>query len=177
MSMKMLKAIPIVVCFGLLVVGSLSMRANENVQGQEDSKVARSGIEADLLDTKTAPGDDFFGHVNGIWLDKTEIPADKSNYGSFGILQEQANVALREIVESMAGLPDSKPGSTEQKVGDFYRAFMDTQKLEELGADPIRPLLARVRGLKSKDELIDLLSEWQRQGISSVFACFVNWDF
>ena len=176
MSMKMLKAVPFAVCFGLLVVCSLSMRANENIQGQEDPKVVRSGIEADLLDKKTAPGDDFFGHVNGIWLDKTEIPADKSNYGSFGILQEQANVALREIVESMAELPDSKPGSTEQKVGDFYRAFMDTQKLEELGADPIRPLVARVRDLKSKDELIDLLGEWQRQGISSVFACFVNSD-
>ena len=136
----------------------------------------KSGIDHELLDSKIAPGDDFFDYVNRRWLDKTEIPPDKSDYGSFTILQEQAIAALKQIMEKMSQMPDREPGSDEQKVGDFYRAFMNTERLEELGARPIQPLLRQVRDLEDKDQLAALLGRLPRQGVGGVFACFVNAD-
>ncbi len=136
----------------------------------------KSGIDHELLDSKIAPGDDFFDYVNRRWLDKTEIPPDKSDYGSFTILQEQAIAALKQIMEKMSQMPDREPGSDEQKVGDFYLAFMNTERLEELGARPIQPLLRQVRDLEDKDQLAALLGRLPRQGVGGVFACFVNAD-
>ncbi len=136
----------------------------------------KSGIDHELLDPKIAPGDDFFDYVNRKWIEKTEIPPDKSDYGSFTILQEQAIAALKEIMETMSQLPDRKPGSDEQKVGDFYLAFMKTERLEELGTKPIEPLLQQVREIQSKQDLAALLGRLPRQGVGGVFACFVNAD-
>ncbi len=146
------------------------------VSAQNGNGGLKSGIEHQLLDRSIAPGDDLFDHVNGKWLEKTEIPADKSDYGSFTILQEQSIAALRDIMREMSQMPSRQPGSDEQKVGDFYLAFMNTQRLEELGAKPIESLLAEVRQLESKGELAALLGKLPRQGVGGVFACFVMAD-
>ena len=40
-----------------------------------------SGIDLDELDPAVRPQDDLFRHVNGKWIDRTEIPADKARWG------------------------------------------------------------------------------------------------
>ena len=81
-----------------------------------------SGIDIQYIDANVAPGDDFYAYVNGVWLDATPIPSDKSNYGSFTILADEAEASLREIIEAAAG-QDAAPGTDTQKVGDFYTSF------------------------------------------------------
>ncbi|WP_351061325.1 hypothetical protein, partial [Psychrobacter sp. TB20-MNA-CIBAN-0197] len=46
------------------------------------------GIELENMDKSVRAQDDFYYHVNGQWLAKTEIPGDKSNYGSFSQLYD-----------------------------------------------------------------------------------------
>ena len=75
-----------------------------------------SGIPIDELDPGIRPQDDLFRHVNGRWLARTEIPADRARYGSFQILAEEAEKAVREIVEEAAPAPD---GTEERKFGDL----------------------------------------------------------
>ncbi|MEY2549750.1 MAG: putative endopeptidase, partial [Verrucomicrobiota bacterium] len=38
------------------------------------------GFDTEGADLKTKPGDDFFRYANGAWLDRVQIPADKSAY-------------------------------------------------------------------------------------------------
>ena len=73
-----------------------------------------SGIPTDDLDPGIRPQDDLFRHVNGRWLARTEIPADRASYGSFRILADEAENAVREIVEEAASAPE---GSEERKFG------------------------------------------------------------
>src|SRR6185295_10959972 len=40
------------------------------------------------MDASVVPGNDFFAYANGTWLKNTEIPADRSTYGSGAILTE-----------------------------------------------------------------------------------------
>ena len=61
-----------------------------------------SGIDQTNMDTAVRPGEDFFSYVNGRWLAETEIPADKSSHGGFGILRDQAQEHVREIIEEAA---------------------------------------------------------------------------
>ena len=93
-----------------------------------------SGIPADELDPGIRPQDDLFRHVNGQWLARTEIPADRARYGSFVILAEAAEKAVREIVEQAASAPE---GSEERTFGDLYASFMDAGRIEQLGSQPI----------------------------------------
>ena len=38
------------------------------------------GINLDYMDNTVKPTEDFFKHVNGKWLETTEIPADRTVY-------------------------------------------------------------------------------------------------
>src|SRR6476661_10048095 len=63
-----------------------------------ESVTLPSGIPVDELDPGIRPQDDLFRHVNGKWIARTEIPADKARYGSFYILAEEAEKAVRDII-------------------------------------------------------------------------------
>jgi Peptidase family M13 len=87
-----------------------------------------SGIPIDELDPGIRPQDDLFRHVNGRWLARTEIPADRARYGTFQILAEESEKAVREIVEQAASAP---AGSEERNFGVLYAGFMDAERAEQ----------------------------------------------
>ncbi len=144
--------------------------------GAESGADRVSGIDTSGFAPDIAPGQDFYEHVNGKWLEQTEIPGDKSDYGIFTYLTDESQKALRAIVEHSASLPDKKPGSDDQKVGDFYQSYLDLEGLEKLGIEPLRAELDRVAKLSSKEALIGLMAENQRRGISNPFVVFVSPD-
>ena len=49
----------------------------------EESLKLTSGIIKENMNLKVKPGDNFEEYVNGTWLVKNKIPADKSSYGVF----------------------------------------------------------------------------------------------
>ena len=97
---------------------------------------ASSGIDTQYVDAKVAPGSDFYRHINGGWLEQTQIPADRSNYGAFSELDDRAREQLRVILEEAAN-SDSAPGSRQQKLGALYSAFMDTDAIKARGTRPL----------------------------------------
>ena len=132
-----------------------------------------SGISIDELDPCVRPQDDLFRHVNGRWLARTEIPADRARDGAFRILAEEAENAVREIVEEAASAPE---GSDERKFGDLYASFMDADRAELLDWQPISQTLAAARGVSSVPELLETLGRLERPGIGSLYRLFVDTD-
>jgi putative endopeptidase len=108
------------------------------------------GFDAAGMDRKVAPGDDFYRHANGAWLDATEIPPDRSSYGLFTRLADLSSDRTREIIERAAKAPSS---DEERKIGDAYAAFMDEAAIEARGATPLRPELDRIAGLRDRKAL------------------------
>jgi predicted metalloendopeptidase len=135
-----------------------------------------SGIERANFDKAVRPQDDLFRAVNGLWLAKTEIPADRSDYGAFGILAEKAEKDLGEIIEICTAAKDNAPGSERQKVGDLYASFMNEARAEELGIQPIAARLAAVDAIKSKTDLIRTLAELSKIGVFGPLGCSVETD-
>ena len=132
-----------------------------------------SGIPVDELDPGIRPQDDLFRHVNGRWLARTEIPADRARYGTFQILAEEAEKAIREIVEQAASAP---AGTEERKFGDLYASFMDGDRAEQLGSQPISEALAAARAVSSVPELLATLGRLERLGVRGLYRLFVEPD-
>jgi len=133
-----------------------------------------SGIELEHFDRAVAPGDDFYRHVNGTWLANTPIPGDKSNYGVFTILDDEAREQLRTLIEDAAANP-GQAGSDRQKVGDFYNSFMDEARLETLGAQPVQDLLDAIAAA-DKTELLALSAQLNHVGVQIPAGFYINND-
>jgi putative endopeptidase len=132
-----------------------------------------SGIPVDELDPGIRPQDDLFRHVNGRWIARTEIPADRARDGAFRLLAEVAEQAVREIVEESASAPE---GSEERKFGDLYASFMDADRAERLGSQPISQTLDEARAVRSTPELLATLGRLERLGIDGLYRFYVDTD-
>ncbi len=133
------------------------------------------GVDTANFDRSVRPQDDFGRFVNGSWLAKTQIPGDRSRWGSFDELRDQADGAIRTIIEEAAAHP-GKPGSNAQKIGDLYASFMDTARIEALGLRPIEPLLASLASVKGVADLPATFARGQRQGGGGPFGARVGPD-
>ena len=132
-----------------------------------------SGIALDELDSEVRPQDDLFRHVNGRWIERTEIPADKARYGSFLVLHEEAEKAVREIIEEAQ---QAEPGTEARKVGDLYASFMNEQRADLLGATPIAAQLVEVSLVNSVESFLDTLGRLERQGVAGLVQLYVDND-
>src|SRR4051812_4350990 len=85
------------------------------------------GFDLAGRDTAVRPGQDFFRYADGTWLDRTEIPADRSNYGMFHKLRELSDARVRDLIETSAAHPATHD---QQLIAAFYNAFMDEARVE-----------------------------------------------
>src|SRR3972149_3523654 len=96
------------------------------------------GVDRAGMDTTVKPGDNFFLYANGGWLKKTEIPASEGAWGAFSVLRDQNQDKLKTILTEAAAKTNSEKGSSEQMIGDFYFAAMDTVKIDADGLNPLK---------------------------------------
>ncbi|HEY0247137.1 MAG TPA: M13-type metalloendopeptidase [Gryllotalpicola sp.] len=137
------------------------------------SETAASGIRTDELDPATRPQDDLFRHVNGKWLARTEIPDDKARWGSFYILAEESEKAVREIIEQAQGAPE---GSEAHKFGALFTSFMDTERIEALGAEPLASSFASIDEVHSIPQLLETIAHFEKIGVGGFYQLFVDND-
>lgn len=135
-----------------------------------------SGIDQQYFDPAVKFNEDFFLAVNGKWLAETPIPADKASYGSFHILNDNSQQAVKTIIDEVSARADLKAGSDEQKLGSFYNSFMDEATIEKLGISPLAPQLDAIKALNDKAQLAPLFASLQRDGVAIPFGWFVNND-
>ncbi|MBO1901403.1 peptidase M13 [Leucobacter weissii] len=143
-----------------------------------------AGIDLAELDPAIRPQDDLFRHVNGRWIERTEIPADKARYGSFAVLAENAEAAVRDIITGL-----SAPAAADDaakiaargvddaaKIAALYRSFMDVERIDARGAAPIADDLERALAVASIDELVSLVARLEREGLGGFFGLYVDND-
>ena len=115
------------------------------------------GYDATSMERSVKPGDDFFDYVNGAWLKRTNIAADRTFVGIDSVLNDKIDSDVRAIVEDMAKSP-AQSGPIGQQVGDFYASWMDDARVEQLGTAPIKPYLARIAAAKTRSDLVELFA-------------------
>ncbi len=111
------------------------------------------GIDLHLMNTEIAPGDNFAGYVNGHWLDTFEIPADLPSYSVFLALRERSTEQVNQIINNLS-VNEAAASSLEQKVGDYYSAWMNKDALNEKGAGPLSNHLNTIDNIENHQELV-----------------------
>ncbi len=108
-----------------------------------------------MFDTSCKPCDDFWRYATGAWLDKNPVPADRARWGKFDELSEANLERLKTILDSAAA--DKTATGDRRRVGDFYSSCMDTASIDAAGAKPVQPLLSRIAGIKTRQDLVEAL--------------------
>lgn len=143
-----------------------------------------SGIDLAPVDRSIRPQDDLFRHVNGTWLKEVEIPDDRATYGAFVVLVEEAEQAVKKIIEDAAASVAESRASGEvsedvtihEKIGLLYESFMAEDDIEQMGTTPIDNDISRVESIASIEEFAATLGEFDRDGISGAFGLYVDTD-
>jgi len=119
------------------------------------------GVDLTARDTSVKPGDDFQKYASGEWLAKTQIPADKPEVGSFYEVFDLTQDQMKDLVTSA-------PATS--KYGALYKSFMDENRVEQLGIEPLKPDLAKVAAIKTKSEFARHMGTTDGSFGSSIFA-------
>lgn len=133
------------------------------------SKSLGSGIALENMDTTVAPGEDFFSYVNGTWVAKTEIPADKGRYGTFDLLRDASQENVKVIIEESAS-GDFAKGTDEQKVGDLYRSYLNMATRDARGMKPLEAELERIDAISSHDDLTAYFGDAMKRNFDAPMA-------
>jgi putative endopeptidase len=113
------------------------------------------GLDLSARDLSVKPGDDFYRYATGHWLQTHTIPADRTRWGTLDQLSEQADERVRDLIQS---LPEhAPPGSIEQKVSDYYHAFLDQAAIDAAGLKPAQPALEAIAAARSYEDIATLM--------------------
>lgn len=130
------------------------------------------GLDLASMNQDVHPGDNFFQHVNGTWIDTFEMPAEDSRYGAFSILREKSEQRVRNIIGELAA--SSPPADTlNGKIAAVYNAYMDLDAIEAAGLTNAKPYLEQINAISSYEELAALFGS---PHFDSPVAGFVNQD-
>ena len=135
-----------------------------------------SGIDTQFIDPSVRAQDDFFSYLNGKWLKTTEIPADKSSWGTFAKLRDDVTPQLRGLIENAAADKHKKAGTDAQRIGDLYASFMDEKQRTAMGYKPLAAELQRVHQLKDKKGVPALIAHMQQIGVGMPYSVGVSQD-
>ncbi|MES2649336.1 MAG: M13 family metallopeptidase [Bacteroidota bacterium] len=137
--------------------------------------VSKPDILASHIDSSVTPGDDFFNYANGGWIKNNTIPAEESRWGIGNLVLEE-NLKRVLAINKSAAAENAAPGSANQKIGDFWKAAMDTITIESKGLADIKPYLDTIDQLQSISQLPQLLSYLHQLGVGTVVGMYVAQD-
>ncbi|MEL1246368.1 M13 family metallopeptidase [Flavobacterium sp. DGU11] len=143
---------------------------------KKDAKQQKPGINISYMDNKVKPANDFFRYVNGTWVDQTDIPGDKTRWGSFDELRENTNNDALAILKEAA--TNKKLGSSTDpgKAANLYKTIIDTVARNKQGIKPLLPYLKKIDAVKDIKGLQALLTEMEPEGGVGFFGVYIGAD-
>jgi len=134
-------------------------------------------IDSANMDLSVKPGDDFYSYASGTWIKNNPVPAKETRWGSFNQLRDFNINAVKRVLEKAAASKTAPAGSVTRRVGDFYKAGMDSAVIEKRGAAPVMPYLARVDKVINTTSLLNEINWLRKMGLSNpLFGFFVGQD-
>ncbi|HET8940510.1 MAG TPA: M13 family metallopeptidase [Rudaea sp.] len=157
-----------------LVLGiSLAIASTATVAATASSD---SSLNPAQFDQHISPCQNLYDFVNTNWIKAHPIPADRSTYGIFALLQEKSLATQRAIVEN-AAKSGPAAGTIEQKIGDLYATGMNVAAINKAGYAPISDDLKRIDGLRTPDEIANFVSDYAASGFGFLFDFSAEADF
>ena len=133
------------------------------------------GLDLSAMDASVRPQDDLFRYMNGTWIKNTPMPADKVRYGAFDQLRDKSEKDVQAIIADAAAKTPVQ-GSDEERIANLYNSFMDSDRVEARGLQPLAGDFSRIDAISSKEGLIAFFAQAQSEGIDSPIELAVDPD-
>ena len=159
------------VVFAAIAMSMMTMAGCGSSTKTEEEQTPR-GVDRANLDESVKPGDDFYQYACGGWMKAHPLSDEYSRYGTFDQLAELNNKQVHDLVLGLDASKEEK-GSNGQKVADLFAHGMDSVRLNQEGAEPIKADLAKINAATRAD-LIDLMATMP--GVNSFFGTYVEAD-
>ncbi|MEO8711888.1 MAG: M13 family metallopeptidase, partial [Parafilimonas sp.] len=155
---------------GLIIIAFTALSCNNS-----EKRSSKPDVLASDIDSSVNPADDFFDYANGKWIKNNPIPADESAWGLFQVIPDETLSRLRTINEDVSKKSQAE-GTSEQKIGDFWKAANDSAKIEKLGIQPLQPYLAKIDAINDAASLQNTMAELDAMGVGGAIALSVGQD-
>ncbi len=126
-----------------------------------------AGLQTSGYDAQVRVQDDLFRAVNGGWIQSTEIPADKSRFGSFELLRDQSDARVKALIDELAAKPQPA-GSNAFKVAAYFKSHLDVDAIEKAGLAPLQPTLDEIAGIDSPKALARWFGGAQMRSVAPI---------
>ena len=129
-----------------------------NPPKETPAKTEEKGLDISAMDSSVRPQDDFYNYVNGSWMKTAKIPADKTSWGTYYMLDDITETNCLSILDDLVSkqYPD---GSEGQKIQTLYKQYVDWDTRNKEGLSPIEGQLAQIDNIKSLADLQKYLEE------------------
>ena len=141
----------------------------------EGAKLA-SGVDVSGFDTTVRPQDDFNSYVNGGWIATTEIPDDRSRYGTFNLLRQRSEERVKAIIEDLAAKEGMTADSEEAKIGNFFNTLMNAEGADQASVGPLKDVLTAIGAVQDHADVVRMFAHLRKIGVTSPFVMYVNAD-
>lgn len=167
-----------------MIKGSLSFLFLASVlyscKSSQEAEVAKPntgvGINTSFMDTSVKPSDDFFRFVNGKWVDDTEIPADRTRWGSFDELRKNTDDDVMAILKEALADTSIDPNSDQGKALSLYKTILDTVTRDKQGVAPLKPYLDKIDKVQNAQQVVALLTEMDPEIGLGFFGSYIYTD-
>lgn len=137
--------------------------------------IKEEGLNISYMDKSVRPQDDFYNYVNGGWMKTAVIPSDKPSWGSFNALREDVDVASLDILNKV--LSEKFDSNSEgEKIQALYGTFIDWNKRNAEGINPIKSQLTKIDAIKNVKDLQKYLIEVTPSGDNPFYGWRVGAD-
>jgi putative endopeptidase len=161
------------ICLALVCL-TAGIAANTEESGK--TQYGKWGVDLTAMDRSVKPGDNFNLYASGAWLARTEIPADKPMASLRYVMSDVTEARLHELMEKAAAAAPAQPMTLEQKVGSYYKAFMNDERLETLGAAAIGPELTAIRAAQDRQDIAELMGRNNSDFYATIFNLGMDVD-
>ena len=158
----------------ILVLSTILYSCNSTEKATQQKQTI--GINQNFMDKSVNPADNFNRYVNGSWLDNTEIPADRTRWGSFDELRKNTDDDVMVILKEAINDKSIDPKSDQAKAINLYKTVLDTVSRNKAGIDPLKPYLAKINTVQNADQLVALLAEMEPEMGLGFFGSYVGAD-
>lgn len=161
------------ICIVTMLSSTIVFSSNSNTSVSSPTDL----LHLNWRDTSVSPAIDFYKYANGNWQEDNPIPADYASWGSFHIVNEKVQNIIHQMLINASKNTKAKPGSIEQKVGDFYYSGMDVKSIDKLGINPLLPEFTKIKEIKNHEELQNEIAHLHKIGVGALFNFGSMQDF
>jgi len=142
----------------------------------QNATTKEPGINVSYMNTKISPSQDFFQYVNGTWLDQTQIPSDRTTWGSFNELIKKTDKDAMSILKDASKNPKYKSNTDQGKAVNLFSTILDTLGRNKAGIAPLQPYLKKIEAIKNVADLQKYLVEVEPEGMAAFFGIYIGAD-